>query len=198
MGSRQFKVVQATHIFHMDQFEDVMDAEGDFPVRLLRVDHIRTFGEIHQDGITSVLLQRRIILVREIAPQAAYANPLAPFQFADERDAVEDLAVQVPRDDGCGIAPQVAPQGDDPGRLSLGQAGKQPLVEALEVAFWNAEWVLRPAEFCDSDFFLSHHCVNLCFSYVSGFLAFVLCLLDGALCKRFNPTGQKSCKFFEI
>lgn len=88
----------------MDNLEDVVNAEGEFPIGLLGVDDIGALWEIHEEGTALVLCQEGIVLVAETAPQATQSNPLAPLETLEQGDAVEELATHVPIELQGGIA----------------------------------------------------------------------------------------------
>ena len=59
---------------------------------------MRVFRELKQPSVSLVLLQIWIVLVGKMAPHALDGKPLAPLEFLDERNAVEQLAVHIPRE----------------------------------------------------------------------------------------------------
>ena len=61
-------------------------------------------GEIVEIGRRCVLRQIGVVLVGERAPQGIHTEIFTPFESFEERDAVEDLAIQVPRNHGRDIA----------------------------------------------------------------------------------------------
>ena len=81
----------------MPYLEDVVDAEDDFCVWPMRIHHVATIREVHEPAVTLVLFQKGIVLVRQRSPKHAEADVLAPMKFLDQRYAVENLAVHVPR-----------------------------------------------------------------------------------------------------
>ena len=96
MGSGQLVIVQAAHILNMYNLEDVMDAHAELHVRTIRIDDIAALGEVHEHRTARILVEMGVVLLRQLAPQDTEAEPLAPLEFADERDAVEYLSVEVP------------------------------------------------------------------------------------------------------
>ena len=73
-----------------------MDAHAELHVRTIRIDDIAALGEVHEHRTARILVEMGVVLLRQFAPQDTEAKPLAPLEFADERDAVENLSVQVP------------------------------------------------------------------------------------------------------
>ena len=98
VGGGELVIVQAAHILHMDELEDVVNAQRHFHVRPLGVDDIRALGEVHQQRRTSVLFKEGVVLVRQVTPEDAEPDKLAPLEFLQQRDAVQDLTIQVPPD----------------------------------------------------------------------------------------------------
>ena len=91
-------IVETADILYMDELEDVVDADGKLVIGLLAVHHMTALGEHHEDVALGVLLEEGVVLVGQTAPQAAESDVLAPLEFLQERYAVEDLAVEIPRD----------------------------------------------------------------------------------------------------
>ena len=96
MRRGQFVVVETAHILHMNEFEDVMHAQGELHVGLLGVEEVAALGQVHEDGTARILLEIGVVLIAELAPEHTEAYPLTPLELADERDAVEELTVEVP------------------------------------------------------------------------------------------------------
>ena len=98
----------------MENLEDVVNACNDFDVWFLLVHHrgevvkrpvgVEVAGEIEEARVVGVFGEERIVFAGERAPQHVAADVFTPFQLLDERNAVEDLAVHVPRDHKRGIA----------------------------------------------------------------------------------------------
>ena len=106
-------VVHAMDILDMDELEDVVDAHDEFDVGFVALHDVGEIvvlsvlelsGEVHEQGVALVLGQEGVVLVREGAPEGVDADVFAPLEFLDEGDAVEELAVHVPRDHGRGVA----------------------------------------------------------------------------------------------
>ena len=83
-----------------------MNAGHHLNIRHLAVHHARLVvepviapvaGEVEQALVVGVLVEERIVLAAECAPQHIATNIFAPFQLFEQRYAVEYLAVQVPR-----------------------------------------------------------------------------------------------------
>ena len=91
-------IVETADVLYMDELEDVVDADRELVVGLLRIHDTTALGEEHEDVAIGVLLEEGVVLVGQSAPQAAESNILAPLEFLQERYAVEDLAVEIPRD----------------------------------------------------------------------------------------------------
>ena len=104
MGCLQFIVVKATHILDVYNLEDVMDAGRDLPIGFVGIHEIGAIRKVHEHGVSSVLLQQGIVLIRQSAPQTLDGKPLAPLEFADEGYTIEKLAIHVPKNHGRGIA----------------------------------------------------------------------------------------------
>ena len=93
VGGGELVVVQAAHILDVDELEDVVDAQREFQIGSLGIDDVRPFGEVHQQRRTGILLEVGIILVGELAPEAAQTDILTPLEFLQQGDAVEDLSI---------------------------------------------------------------------------------------------------------
>ena len=93
MYSRIVVIVESADVFHMYELEDVVDAERELVVWLLRVHHTAAVGEHHKDVALGVLLEERVVLVCQFSSQATVANILAPLEFLQQWYSVEYLAV---------------------------------------------------------------------------------------------------------
>ncbi len=78
VGCGQFVVGEAAHILHVQNLEDVVHAGYDFHIGLLRVHDVTAVGEVHQQRGTLVLLEERVVLVAEVAPECLHADVFAP------------------------------------------------------------------------------------------------------------------------
>ena len=85
------KVSQSPHIFHMEQFEDVIDTKAHLYVWFLAV---------HQEAGWTIIARREhkqifvaslvgVILVGKCSPHGTHTEHLAPLQVLNERDTVE-------------------------------------------------------------------------------------------------------------
>ena len=81
----------------MKNVEDVVHASANLHIRFVLVHDVTTFGELHEHATTLVGCKIGIVLVGQRTPQDLHANELTPLQFLDERNAVEQFAVHVPR-----------------------------------------------------------------------------------------------------
>ena len=89
-------IVESADVFHVDEFEYVVYAEGEFVVWRFGVHHAATSREHHEYVALGVLLKDRVVLVGQLAPKATECYILAPLQFLKQWYAVEYLAVEVP------------------------------------------------------------------------------------------------------
>ena len=89
-------IVETADVLHVDELEDVVDADRKLVVGLLGVHHMTTLGEEHEDVTPGVLVKERVVLVAQSSPQTTETDILAPLEFLQERYAVEYLAVEVP------------------------------------------------------------------------------------------------------
>ena len=89
----------------MNKFEDVVDTESGFYVGNSRIHGIAgglecTILEFSWEDeyivAVAVLFQIRIVLICEASPEHIHPDVFADLQTIDERNAVENLAVQVP------------------------------------------------------------------------------------------------------
>ena len=96
MGRRQIVMVHTPDIFHLEEFKDIVHAQRQLPIGMMRIDDIAAVREIHQQGTAGILSQQGIILIRQATPKASHRDPLAPLQFTQQGDAVEDLAIHIP------------------------------------------------------------------------------------------------------
>ena len=72
-----------------------MDAHDQFEVGLVGHD-VRPLGQLPQVRAQTVFGERGVVLRRQMAPEALEGHILAELQSAQERDAVEEFARQVP------------------------------------------------------------------------------------------------------
>ena len=79
-----------------EEAQDVVDAGSSFEVGRVLVHHMGSIGEDEELVVITVLHQEGVVLVGESSPHTLEAEVLATFQFAEERDAVEDLSVGMP------------------------------------------------------------------------------------------------------
>ena len=91
------KIGESSHILYREELEDVVHTCHALPVRCI-IHHMRVLRELKQPSVSLVLLQIWIVLVGKMAPHALDGKPLAPLEFLDERNAVEQLAVHIPRE----------------------------------------------------------------------------------------------------
>ena len=91
-------IVETADILYMDELEDVVDADGKLVIGLLAVHHMTALGEQHEDVALGVLREERVVLVGQSSPQATESDVLAPLELLQQRYAVEDLAVEIPRE----------------------------------------------------------------------------------------------------
>ena len=89
------EVVEAAHIVHAEDLQDVANADRHLHVRLMPIDGVGTLGELIKHVVGSIL--QRIVLVGQLAPNTAESDVLTQFQLLEERNTVEDLAVHIPR-----------------------------------------------------------------------------------------------------
>ena len=89
-------IVETADVLHVDELEDVVDADRKLVVGLLGVHHMTTLGEEHEDVAPGVLVKERVVLVAQSSPQATETDILAPLEFLQERYAVEYLSIEVP------------------------------------------------------------------------------------------------------
>lgn len=101
------QVVDTTNIFHMQQFEDIVNAGNKFYIRTTSLHELRVVSEaailvvmpweIEQAPVISVLWQEGIVLIRQMAEEEVAANILTPLEVLEQRNAVEELTIEVPR-----------------------------------------------------------------------------------------------------
>ena len=112
--ARRVGVGEAAHIFNVEEFEDVVYAGYDLDVRLFIIHGVRgvgigavgveVSGEVEEAAVGGIAFEEGVVLIRERAPQHVAGDVFAPFQFFEQGNAVEDLAVQVPRNHQRGVA----------------------------------------------------------------------------------------------
>ena len=112
--ARRVGVGEAAHVFNVEEFEDVVDAGYDLDVRFFIIHGVRgvgvravgveVSGEVEEAAVSGVALEEGVVFLRERAPQHVAGDVLAPFQFFEQGDAVEDFAVHVPRKHQRGVA----------------------------------------------------------------------------------------------
>ena len=100
-------VVHAVDVLDMEYLENVVYAGHQLDIRpflvhdmgkgLATAIRLHLAGEVEQSAVAGVLAKIRIVFAGERSPQHVAADVLAPFELADEGDAVQDFAVQVPR-----------------------------------------------------------------------------------------------------
>ena len=98
------EVVEPAYIFYMEESEYIVYTGHDFHIGAVGIHLVRAFGKSHErvGGIIGKLVG--VVLVCEGAPQGAYADVFAPFQFFDEGQTVEYFSVEVPGEHKAGIA----------------------------------------------------------------------------------------------
>ena len=82
----------------MDQLEDIVDTYNQFDIGALGIHDMTPLGEVHQFVATLILIQEGVILIRQVTPEHIHGEILTPLQLLDQRDTVEELSVQVPRE----------------------------------------------------------------------------------------------------
>ena len=55
MGCRQIVVVHAPDILHLQEFEDIVNTQRDFPIGMMGVDDVAAIREVHEQGATCIL-----------------------------------------------------------------------------------------------------------------------------------------------
>ena len=93
---RMVVIVHTAYILNLEEAEDAANTQRYFPIGNLRIHHVRVFGEIHQDRTAGIAFKTGIILVGQSTSQHLGTDILAPAQFLDQRDAVENLALHIP------------------------------------------------------------------------------------------------------
>ena len=73
MCSRQLVVVQSAHILYVYNLEDIVYSNAKLHIRTLRIEHITALREIHEHRTACVLVEIRVVLIRQLAPQDAEA-----------------------------------------------------------------------------------------------------------------------------
>ena len=89
------RVGEASDVVDLKHLEDVVDAHDQFEVGLVGHD-VRPLGQLPQVRAQTVFGERGVVLRRQMAPEALEGHILAELQSAQERDAVEEFARQVP------------------------------------------------------------------------------------------------------
>ena len=89
------RVGEAADVVDLKHLEDVVDAHDQFEVGLVGHD-VRPLGQLPQVRAQTVFGERGVVLRRQMAPEALEGHILAELQSAQERDAVEEFARQVP------------------------------------------------------------------------------------------------------
>ena len=82
------KVGDAADVVDFDEFEDVVDADA----------------PLHVGGGVGIVEGGGVVLVGELSPEHVDAKTLAPLEFVEERNAVEEPSVEVPLGEESGIA----------------------------------------------------------------------------------------------
>ena len=96
VGGGKLVVVQTAYVLHMDEFEDVVDTQRQFHVGALGIDDVRALREVHEQRRAGILLEEGVVLVGELAPEDAEADILTPLEFLQQRNAIEELTIEVP------------------------------------------------------------------------------------------------------
>ena len=97
LGRRgQVVVTQAAHVLHVEELQNVVNAQDQLDVGLLGVHDVRALGEVHELSAALVLLKEGVVLVGQRAPEHPDADVLAQVELLEQGHAVEDLAVEVP------------------------------------------------------------------------------------------------------
>ena len=91
----------------MQQFEDIVNAGNKFYIRTTSLHELRVVSEaailvvmpweIEQAPVISILWQEGIVLVGQMAEEEVAANILTPLEVLEQRNAVEELAIEIPR-----------------------------------------------------------------------------------------------------
>lgn len=114
LGGGVVEVVEAAHVFDVKHLEDVVQTYVCLNIGALAIHRpsdgckvtrsVEGAGEVVEVGTVGVLRQQGIVLRCEVSPEGAEAEVFAQLQVLDERNAVEDFAVQFPRAEERGIA----------------------------------------------------------------------------------------------
>lgn len=67
-GCGEVEIVETADILHVEEVENVVDANEKLSVWALGIHEIATLGECHQSVALPVLLKHRVVLVRQSAP----------------------------------------------------------------------------------------------------------------------------------
>jgi len=67
--------------FYAEELEDVVHTYHHFGIGMIEGHEVHTFREIHQSLVASILWQVGVVLVRELAPEHAQSQILAPVEF---------------------------------------------------------------------------------------------------------------------
>ena len=107
-------IVHTAYVFDVEDLEYVVETKDQFYIGRVGIHHVGGIGEgavraegariVEEGGVAPVLHQEGVVLVRELAPEAVHSDIFAPLQSADEGDAVQYLAVHVPRHHERGVA----------------------------------------------------------------------------------------------
>ena len=106
-------IVEAVDVLQTHNLEHVVDARHNLHIRFVRIHHTshifeavivreRT-GKIKQILVACVLGKIGVVSVSQGSPQHIATNILAPLQFAQQGDAVEELSIKVPIKNGRGV-----------------------------------------------------------------------------------------------
>ena len=77
----QTVVIEPSHVFHMEELEDVVNTKSYLAIGAMAVHYIGIAGELHQQRVVGVLRQQRVVLVAKGAPKHLHTDEFAPFQL---------------------------------------------------------------------------------------------------------------------
>ena len=107
------KVGDAADVVDFDEFEDVVDADAPLHVGgvLIHADGVLLVGPVGKEMAweieefwVGIVEGGGVVLVGELSPKHVDAKTLAPLEFVEERNAVEEPSVEVPLGEESGIA----------------------------------------------------------------------------------------------
>ena len=107
------KVGDAADVVDFDEFEDVVDADAPLHVGgvLIHADGVLLVGSVGKEMSweieefwVGIVEGGGVVLVGELSPEHVDAKTLAPLEFVEERNAVEEPSVEVPLGEESGIA----------------------------------------------------------------------------------------------